>query len=289
MVRDLIKSFRIKQWIKNFFVFAGLIFDGQLFNRVPLIHTIFGFFIFNLVTSSVYLINDVIDVEADKKHPEKRNRPIASGRITPFQAITTAAILALIALICAYLLSTPFFIICGAYLITNLLYSRWLKHIPILDVMIIAFGFVLRVASGVSLITVKRFSPWLYVLTTLLALYIGFGKRRAEIYLLADKANLHRSVLDGYTLGFLDHLITIVSSTTIAAYCLYTFSAPGVDEGYMMMLTIPFVMYGFFRYLYLLQVKNVGGAPEEVLLQDKPLQISVILYALSIFIIFYLI
>jgi len=289
MLRNLVKSFRVKQWLKNGFVFAGLLFDGQLFNSIPFARTLIGFVIFSFVTSSVYLVNDMIDINADKNHPLKRYRPLAAGKITITQAIIAAIILTIISLSGAYYLSSTFFIICGFYLVINLFYSKWLKHIPILDVMIIALGFVLRVAGGVSLITVKRFSPWLYVLTTLLALYIGFGKRRAELVLLEGNANQHRSVLEGYTLGFLDQLITIVSSTTIAAYCLYTFSTPGISEGYAMMLTIPFVMFGIFRYLYLLQVQQAGGAPEEILLQDRPLQITVLLYGISILIISYLI
>ena len=175
----------------------------------------------------------------------------------------------------AYILSPTFAIIGFAYFLINLAYSFWLKHIPLVDVLIIAAGFVLRVAAGVMLIQVERFSPWLYVVTTLLALYLGFGKRRAELALLADGAYSHRKVLDGYTIPFLDQLITIVSSTTVVAYSLYTFSAPNLPENHTMMLTIPFALYGIFRYLYLIQVKNYGGAPEEMLFTDRPLQISI--------------
>jgi len=170
----------------------------------------------------------------------------------------------------------------------NLAYSKWLKHIPILDVMIIAAGFVLRVAAGVSLIEVERFSPWLYVVTTLLALYIGFGKRRAELNLLAAEANQHRTVFNGYTLAFLDQLITIVSATTIVSYSLYTFSAPNLPSNHAMMLTIPFVVYGIFRYLYLIQVKQTGGAPEDLVIKDRPLQAALLLWGLSVLVIFYL-
>jgi 4-hydroxybenzoate polyprenyltransferase len=169
-----------------------------------------------------------------------------------------------------------------------LLYSRWLKHIPILDVLVISAGFVLRVHAGVTLITIERFSPWLYVVTTLGALYLGFGKRRAELALLAGNANSHRRVLDGYTIPLLDQYILIVSSTTILAYSLYTFSAPNLPTNHTMMLTIPFVLYGVFRYLFLLQSKHAGGAPEDVLLSDRPLQITILLWALAILGIFYI-
>jgi len=289
MLQDFIKSLRIKHWIKNGFLFAGLVFDGQLFNVDSLLLTFIGFFLFNIISSSVYLINDVFDIEADLQHPIKRSRPIASGKITVSQAIIMSGLMIVIALVGAFFLSPQFLYICVSYLLINLLYSKWLKHIPILDVMIIALGFVLRVAAGIALIGVKRFSPWLYVVTTLLALYIGFGKRRAELFLLSENANQHRAVLEGYTLSFLDQLITIVSSTTIVAYSLYTFSAPNMPEGYSVMLTIPFVMYGIFRYLYLLQVRQSGGAPEEILLQDRPLQVVILLYAICIFVIFYLV
>jgi hypothetical protein len=164
----------------------------------------------------------------------------------------------------------------------------WLKHFAILDVLVIAAGFVLRVHAGVTLITVERFSPWLYVLTTLFALYIGFGKRRSELALLSHGAGAHRKVLDGYTLPLLDQYITIVSGTTIVVYALYTFFAPNVPANHTMMLTIPFVIYGIFRYLYLIQVSHAAGAPEEVLLSDRPLQITALLWGLAVMAVFYL-
>jgi len=173
------------------------------------------------------------------------------------------------------------------YFLINIAYSNWLKHMPLIDVLTIAAGFVLRVAAGVSVIQVQRFSPWLYVVTTLFALYLGFGKRRAELTTLAETAGSHRRVLDGYTLPFLDQLITIVSSSTLIAYSLYTFSAPNLPDNHTMMLTIPFVMYGIFRYLYLIYVKEEGGAPEELLLTDRPLQATIALFALTVLIIFY--
>jgi 4-hydroxybenzoate polyprenyltransferase len=198
-----------------------------------------------------------------------------------------AALLLAFTLPLAYLLSPGFFYISVVYFVVNLAYTNYLKHIPLLDVLIIAMGFVLRVAAGVAIIGVQRFSPWLYVVTTLFALYIGFGKRRAELTLLSKEANSHRRVLDGYNLPLLDQLITIVSSTTILAYSLYTFSAPNVPDNHAMMFTIPFVLYGIFRYLYLIQIKQEGGAPEEILLLDRPLQVTIGLWALSILFIFY--
>lgn len=287
MIADIVKSLRPKQWIKNLFILAALIFDRQLTNFPALQITLSGVIIFSFLSSAVYLLNDIFDKNADAAHPIKRYRPIAAGRIGIGLAALLAVLLAMLALIWSLLLSHSFFLICAAYLLTNLLYSKWLKHVPIIDVMIVASGFVLRVAAGVTLIEVERFSPWLYVVTTLLALFIGFGKRRAELTLLASRANSHRTVFEGYTIEFLDQLITIISGTTIVAYSLYTFSAPNLPSNYSMMLTIPFVLYGIFRYLYLIKVRESGGEPEELVMRDHPLQISVLFWGLSVLLIFY--
>jgi len=288
MAADIIKSLRPKQWIKNLFILAALIFDRQLINFPAAVRAFWGLIVFCMISSAVYLFNDIFDKQADAVHPVKKNRPIASGRISIGYAAVIGAILSAGGLVWASRLSPAFFLICAAYLIINLLYSKWLKHVPIIDVMIVASGFVLRVAAGVALIDVERFSPWLYVVTTLGALYLGFGKRRAELSLLTTDANSHRKVLDGYTIPFLDQLIIIVSSTTIIAYSLYTFSAPNLPDNHSMMLTIPFVLYGVFRYLYLVQVKQEGGAPEDLLFSDRPLQVTIGLWGLAVLIVFYL-
>jgi len=287
MLKDFLKSLRIKQWVKNLFIFAAIVFDRQLTNWDSLTRTIFGFIIFCLLSSSVYVFNDIFDIKADQSHPKKKNRPIASGRIQIHQALFTGLILTVVSLTWAYSIKYNFFLISSIYLILNIIYSKWLKHLPIIDVMIIASGFVLRVAAGVALIKVERFSPWLYVVTTLLALFIGFGKRRAELMLLARDANQHRTVFDGYTIDFLDQLITIVSGTTIVAYSLYTFSAPNLPTNHAMMMTIPFVIYGIFRYLYLIKVQQSGGEPEELVMKDRPLQATIFIWVLSVLAIFY--
>ena len=288
MLFALLKTMRPRQWTKNVFVLAAMVFDRQLTHPVALLHSIAGFILFCLASSAVYILNDIIDVEADRNHPKKRNRPIASGKLPIPVARIAAIVLLVVAYTLAYFLSKGFFLIILVYLLVNLAYSTWLKHIPLIDVIVLASFYVLRVASGVSLIQVQRFSPWLYIVTTLLALYIGFGKRRAELSLLAGDANSHRRVLDGYTIPFLDQLITIVSSTTIIAYSLYTFTAPNLPVNHSMMLTIPFVLYGIFRYLYLIQVKEEGGAPEELVLGDRPLQITVFLCGIAVMLIFYI-
>ncbi len=288
MFQLLLKTMRPRQWTKNLVIFAALVFDGQLLDFRAGLRTFIGFIIFCLVSGAVYIINDLADIEADRRHPEKRQRPLASGALSPNIALIYTAILLAIVIPASWLLSRHFALIALGYFALNLAYSKWLKHIPLIDVLTIAFGFVLRVAAGVVLIQVARFSPWLYVITTLGALYLGFGKRRAELALLADEANSHRRVLDGYTIPLLDQFITIVSATTIIAYSLYTFFAPNLPENHTMMLTIPFVLYGVFRYLYLIQVTHQAGAPEEVLLSDRPLQLTIVLWGLAVLIIFYL-
>ncbi len=288
MLKSILKEMRIYQWIKNTFVLIPLVFDRQLFLIEPLTRTIIGFFLFCLVSSSVYLINDILDVEADRKHPKKRARPIASGDLPIPIAIGSAVFLILVSITGAYFLSKPFLFILIVYFLINLAYSMRLKHVPLLDVIIIAAGFVLRVAAGVSIIQVERFSPWLYVVTTVLALFFGLGKRRGELATVQQNNNEQRKVLDGYTIPLLDQLITIISATTIISYSLYTFSAPNLPDNHAMMLTIPFAIYGIFRYLYLLQVKKEGGAPDELVLSDRPLQITFLLFAASVVIIFYL-
>jgi 4-hydroxybenzoate polyprenyltransferase len=291
MLIALLKTMRPRQWTKNGVVFAALVFDRQLSlsNLTPLAHSLAVFGLFCLISSSVYIINDLLDVEADRRHPTKRFRPIASGKLPKNLAILAALFLVIITVVIAYVLSSLLAGIILLYFLVMLAYSTRLKHIPLLDVIIIAAGFVLRVGAGVAVIHVQRFSPWLYVVTTLLALYIGFGKRRAELLLLPDQANSYRRVLEGYNLPLLDHLITVVSSSTIMTYSLYTFSAVNLPENHSMMLTIPFVMYGIFRYLYLIHVKQVGGVPEELLLTDRPLQIDIVLWGLTVLIIFYFI
>lgn len=279
---------RPRQWTKNGFVFFALIFDKQLFLVDPFLRTLEGFALFCLISSAVYLFNDITDVEADRNHPEKKLRPIASGKLPISVALITAFVLTFVSLILGYLLSPIFALILATYLIINLLYSRWLKHVAILDVLIISSGFVLRVAAGVALITVERFSPWLYMITILFSLYIGLGKRRAELNLLAQGASAHRKVFDGYTIPLLDQYITIVSGMTVVAYSLYTFSAPNLPENHSMMLTIPFVVYGIFRYLQLIQMGHAAGSPDEVALKDRPLQATVLLWGLAVIAIFYI-
>ena len=289
MLNAMLKTMRPRQWVtKNIFIFAAVVFDKQLFVLDSFLRTLAGFALFCLISSSVYIFNDLADIEADRQHPEKKKRPIPSGKLPVSAAWTAGILLAAFTHGVGYLLAPYFAYVIGLYFLINMAYSKWLKHVPILDVLIISAGFVLRVGAGVTLINVERFSPWLYVVMTLLSLFLGFGKRRAELALLAQGAGSHRKVLDGYTLPLLDKYIMIVSGTTIVAYSLYTFSAPNLPENHTMMLTIPFVVYAIFRYLYLIEVEHAGGAPEEILLSDRPFQIAMFLWGIVVLAIFYL-
>jgi 4-hydroxybenzoate polyprenyltransferase len=279
---------RPHQWVKNGFVFAALIFDQKLTDIQALMQTIAGFILFCLISSTIYIINDLADIEADRKHPTKRLRPLAAGKLDPKVARVAAVVFVIISIPLGFALSIEFALIGITYLALNLAYSFSLKHVPILDVMVLAVFYVLRVGAGVSLVDVERFSPWLYAFTIFLALFIGIGKRRAEMTLLAEGANNHRRVLDGYSLPLLDQMTIIVSSATIMTYSLYTFSAPNLPENHTMMLTIPFVIFGIFRYLYLIQIEKSGGAPVEVLFKDRPLQITLAIYGIVVLFVFYL-
>lgn len=277
---------RPKQWAKNIFIFTALVFDRKLLDISAFLTTLAGAAIFSLIASAVYIFNDISDSESDKQHPTKKDRPIASGKLTLKAAWTAAITLLLIALPLAYLLDPAFLAICLVYFVLNLMYSARLKHIPLIDVLILASFYLLRVISGTTLIEVRRFSPWLYVVTSLFALFIGLGKRRAELVLQYDSGGKVRPVLEGYTIELLDQLINIVSGTTIVSYSLYTFSAPNLPDNHSMMLTIPFVLYGIFRYLYLIQAGE-GGAPEDIALSDRPLQAAIFLWSLVVMLVFY--
>ena len=288
MLKALIKTMRPKQWAKNVFLLAAIVFDRKLTYVDAMLNTIIGVIAFSLVASVVYIINDIADVEADRQHPTKRNRPIAAGKLSISGAWIFAILLLLIALPIAFWLSPSFAMITVLYLLMNLVYSKWLKHVVLLDIILLASLYVIRVAAGVALINVERFSPWIYIFTTFLALLMGTGKRRAELSEIADGPNDQRRVLDGYTLNFLDHLITLASGMTIITYSLYTFSAPNLPENHAMMFTIPFILYGIFRYQYLLQVKGTGSAPEELVLADRPLQAAILLWGIAVLTVFYI-
>ncbi len=287
MLRNLIKAMRPKQWAKNVFVFAGVLFDGGALDLARVTRSLVAFGIFCLVSSAIYLINDLVDIEKDRQHPIKRQRPLASGALPPWAAITAAVILLIVCLPGALVYDLDFGIVTIAYVLLMLAYDFWLKHIVILDVMVVAAGFLLRVLAGALVVHVSRFSAWLYVCTTFLALFISVSKRRNELVLLAGNANSHRSSLDEYSLPFLDDMSSLVTTATVVSYCIYTFAAPNVPQNGAMMLTIPFLLYGIFRYQYLVRNKGLGGAPEDLVLGDKPLLATCLLWALTVGVVIY--
>jgi 4-hydroxybenzoate polyprenyltransferase len=287
LILGIFKSLRPKQWTKNGFIFAALIFDLKLFQIEPLLRTVLGFILLCLISGTVYLINDLVDIEKDRQHPVKRNRPIPSGQVPFRAALISAIILPLFCLPLSFLLKPIFGLIVTSYLLLQIAYSFLLKNIVVVDVLSLAAGFVLRVASGVFLVEAERFSPWLYVFTILLALFLALGKRRQELILLKGQANT-RSILNEYNIPFLDAMMSIVTTGAIITYAFYTFSAPNLPDNHLMMLTIPYVIYGIFRYLYVIHVQGNGGAPDEVLLTDSPLQIAIILFGITILIILYI-
>jgi 4-hydroxybenzoate polyprenyltransferase len=277
----LLKTMRPKQWVKNGFIFAALVFDVKFFDLTYLWHSVLGFVLFSLVSGVVYTMNDLVDIEKDRAHPKKRYRPLPAGDLSPRVAQVAVVVIAVGALLLAAWLSNGFALILGGYLLLQIGYSFVLKNVVLLDVMTIAAGFVLRVAAGVPLVEAERFSPWLYICTTLLALFLALGKRRGELVLLGEEAGNHRESLNHYTIPLLDQLISLVTSSTIVAYALYTFSAPNLPANHAMMLTIPFVIYGLFRYLYLVHAKGITLAPDEVLLTDHPLQIDIVIWGVA--------
>jgi 4-hydroxybenzoate polyprenyltransferase len=233
-------------------------------------------------------MNDLVDMDNDRQHPTKRNRPLAAGDLSPNLARAVAVILVVSSLLAGFYLSIGFGFVLLAYFLVQVAYSFYLKNIVLLDALTVSAGFILRVAAGVAVIQVERFSPWLYVCTGFLALFIALGKRRQELILLGQEAGNHRVILNEYTVDLIDRLIAIVTTSAIVAYSLYTFLAEGLPENNLMMLTIPFVLYAVFRYLYLIHVRHEGGAPEEIFLRDRPMQASMVLWAVIVFVVLYI-
>jgi 4-hydroxybenzoate polyprenyltransferase len=283
----MILALRPRQWAKNVFVFAALVFAGRLADADSLMRVGLAFVIFCLLSSSVYLVNDVRDREADRLHPQKRRRPIAAGEILPGLAVAVAVVLAVGALGAAFSLSPQFGQVAAGYVVLNLAYSFGLKRVVILDVMIVATGFLLRALAGALVIDVA-ISRWLVMCTGLLALFLGFVKRRQEVAAM-EGASHTRAILKEYSLPFLDQMISVVTGATVVAYSLYAFS-PEVAQKLgttHLGLTIPFVLFGIFRYLYLVHQRGIGENPTAVVLTDIPLVLDVLLWALAVVVALY--
>lgn len=274
---------RPKQWTKNLLVFAALIFSIKIVTVDMWMKCIAGFLLFCLVSGCVYVLNDYLDREADSRHPEKKHRPIASGKLNPKGALAFGFILLLGSLLLAFTLNPWFSLLLLGYFLINIAYSLKLKHIVILDIMVIAFGFVLRAIGGGLVIDIA-FTPWFLICTMLLALFLAISKRRHELYLLSKNKGEHRKVLEQYSPEFLNQLNSIVTTAAIMSYSLFTFTSGHTIH---LMWTIPLVMYGIFRYLYLIHMKGKGGKPEEVLLEDGHILSTVLLFAVMVVVILY--
>ena len=286
-VRALAESARPGQWVKNLVVFAPLIFGGDLRRPDSLLRVVAAALLFCLMTSAAYLFNDACDAESDRSHPLKRSRPIAAGRLGRRTALVASGGLALGSLALALPLDPTLAAVLGGYGVLMAGYSLWLKHVIIVDVLAIAAGFVLRAAAGAVVIGVPL-SHWLYLCTVLLSLFLGFGKRRHELALLTTSAGAHRRNLERYSLPLLDRLIAVVAAATIVAYAIYSVVAPNLPRNHAMLLTVPFVVYGIFRYLYLIHAEGRGGAPDRVLFEDRPLLATILLWGICAAAILYL-
>ena len=287
MITGLVASLRPRQWVKNLFVFGGVVFGQKLFT--PAIWAaVAAFVIFCGLSGAVYLLNDVADRQRDRLHPEKRRRPVAAGRVSVAAAVTAAAVLIVVGLGASVWLSPPFALAALAYVALLSAYSAWLKHIVIVDVLVVAIGFVLRAVAGALAVQVA-ISSWLFICTILLALFLALGKRRHEILSLEGTAPQHRAILAEYSSALLDQMIAVVTASTVTAYALYTMSPETVAKFHTALLpaTLPFVLYGVFRYLYLLYQRQLGGNPSDVLLRDRALLLNTVLWMASVLLIIY--
>lgn len=287
-LRAVVAALRPKQWTKNGLLFIALAFTLNLQDTSLVLRTLAAFGCFCALSSAGYLLNDVFDAEADRAHPTKRMRPIASGQVAVNFALGLGLVLVIAGLGGAFLINPLLGLLALAYAVLTGFYSTTLKHIVLLDIFGIAGGFVLRAAAGAVAIDVP-ISPWLYSATLLGALLIALGKRRTELETLGVEAAVgHRRNLESYSIEFIDQLILVISSAALMTYALYTFSAENLPKNHSMMLTIPVVLYGLFRYLFLVREGDVGAAPEELLYRDRPLLAAIVLWAVLAVTVLYL-
>jgi 4-hydroxybenzoate polyprenyltransferase len=287
-MKPLLSLMRPKQWIKNIVVLAGVVFAGRLSDPEYVSHALAAVVVFCLLSSAIYVFNDVVDREKDRRHPEKRNRPIAAGVVGVPAAVLFAVGLLLVGLAGALALGPRFAGAAVAYIGLNLLYSLWLKRQVVIDVMVISVGFMIRAIGGVEVLRdldpSVALSDWLLLCTFFLALVMGFGKRRSELVLLDEDAKAHRVALDDYSVELLDVIIPLVSACAILAYSIYTIWPATVAKfgSDKLVYTVPFVVYGFFRYLFLVRERGLGGNPSEILFRDRALLASVIAWMIAI-------
>jgi 4-hydroxybenzoate polyprenyltransferase len=289
-IRGLIRTMRPKQWSKNGFVFMGILFDGRLFDADAIWRVVVAFWLFSFTASSVYIMNDLVDIERDRLHPKKKNRPLPSGQLPIGMAKVAAVIFPLISIGAALLFSWKLAAVLATYMVLQIAYSFQLKNMVLIDVFTIAAGFVLRTIAGVVAIEVTNFSPWLYVCAGLLSLFLAIGKRRQELVLLQGDAEKVRDTYKGYNMALLDDMLRLVVTSVAIAYTLYaTESETALVDPEYMLLTVPFVYYGLFRYLYVIHRLGKGGDPTEVLFEDRPLLIGIALWGALVMFLLYVV
>ena len=288
MLTAVLVSLRPRQWVKNLLVFGGLVFGQRLLDPAAVGTAVAAFLVFCGLSGAIYLLNDVADRHKDLLHPDKRARPVASGRLPVGTALAAAAALVGTGLAAALWLSPAFGLVAVGYVVLLSVYSAWLKHVVIVDVLVVAIGFVLRAAAGALVIGVA-ISGWLLICTVLLALFLALGKRRYEVLTLEEGAARHRPILAEYSAGLLDQMIAVVTASTVTAYALYTMSPETVAKFHtpLLPLTLPFVLYGIFRYLYLLYRRQLGGNPSEILVRDRALLLNTLLWLAVVLLIVY--
>ena len=289
-LRGLVRTMRLKQWVKNGFIFIPILFDRKISfaNIDPLLHVLIAFALFCLMSSAVYILNDLVDVNRDRLHPKKKFRAIASGDLPIGVARIAAIALPVLVLGIAIPFNVPLAFVLILYYTKDLLYSFWWKNIVVIDVLALASGFIMRVVAGTVVITVTNFSPWLYICVGMLALFLAVGKRRQELVMMGTSAGSTRKILSEYNLDLLNDMLRTVMTGSIMSYALYAIDSKTSFGGPATILTLPFVVYGIFRYMYLIHVKGEGGAPDEVLFKDRALLISVVLFVAVVAIIIYI-
>lgn len=291
ILSGLIRTMRPRQWTKNIlFVFPAIIFDGQLFEPSAFLRVSFAALLLILASGSVYIMNDLVDIEKDRAHPRKKSRPLPSGQLPVSIAVAASVILPIITLIIALMWEYRLAAVLIVYLLIQIAYSFYLKHVVILDVLTVTAGFILRIIAGVVVIEVANFSPWLYACSGLLALFLVVGKRRQEYVKMGEHAIITRPIFKDYNLPLLDDMLRMVMTSTFITYVLYTIEVETVTflDVNLTLVTVPFVIYGLFYYMYLIHVKGEGGAPDEVLLTDRNLQIAIGLWGITFVFLIYI-
>jgi len=287
-MKDIIKLIRVPQWIKNLFVFIPVVYSRNLFHPDYLVKSITAFIIFCLLSSVVYVINDIVDAEADRHHPMKKNRPVASGKISSADALTIAIVLFAIGVFLSIFTNVMFIIFASLYLAINIIYTFKLKHIVLLDIFSIAAGFMIRVTAGAVIISVE-ISSWLILTTMFLSLFLAVMKRRSELYVMGDELSSTRKVLEYYSPNFIDQLAAITAAGVIISYALYTVSQRTITvfQTEHLIYTTPFVVYGIFRYMFLVINRNKGENTTEIMVTDISMIVNILLYGLTTILLVY--